>query len=165
MVGLTLIGSGADPGTVVFAGIATAAAGIVSMSAGAWQGSKAERDVREACIADKRRQVVEQPLVEHTKLARILEQEGSEPSTAWQQASSMDSAALCRAMLEKQYGISETAPAGSPWRDTASMGAAFRAAALAPVALLVCGMTNPAGHPRRPASPFWQPWDWAKPGC
>ena len=87
MVGLTLIGSGADPGTVVFAGIATAAAGIVSMSAGAWQGSKAERDVREAYIADKRRQVVEQPLVEHTKLARILEQEGSEPSTAWQQAS------------------------------------------------------------------------------
>ena len=52
MVVLTLIGSGADAGTVVFAGIATAAAGIVSMSAGAWPGSKDVQDVRDAGIAD-----------------------------------------------------------------------------------------------------------------
>ena len=143
MVALTLIGTGADAGTVVFAGIATAAAGIVSMSAGAWLGSKAEQDVRNACIADKQRQVAEQPLVERTKLARILEQEGTEPAAAWQKASNIDLAALCRALLEKQYGISETAPAGSPWRDAATMGAAFGTAALAPVAPLLCGVTNP----------------------
>ena len=142
MVALTMIGSGAEAGTAVFAGIATAAAGIVSMSAGAWLGSKAEQDVRNACIADKRRQVAEQPLVERTKLARILEQEGSAPTTAWQQASWTAPADLCRALLEKQYGISETAPAASPWRDAATMGAAFGTAALAPVAPLVCGMTN-----------------------
>ena len=144
MVALTLIGSGADAGTVVFAGIATAAAGIVSMSAGAWLGSKAERDVREACISDKRRQVAEQPLVERSKLARILEQEGNDPAAAWQQASRAAPPDLCRALLEKQYGISETAPVGSPWRDAATMGAAFGTAALAPVAPLLCGISHPA---------------------
>ena len=143
MVALTLIGTGADAGTVIFAGIATAAAGIVSMSAGAWLGSKAEQDVRDACIADKRRQVDEQPLVERAKLTRILEQEGSDPNTAWQQASRMAPPDLCRALLEKQYGISETAPAGSPWRDAATMGASFGAAALAPVAPLLCGISHP----------------------
>ena len=148
MVALTLIGTGADAGTVIFAGIATAAAGIVSMSAGAWLGSKAEQDVRDACIADKQRQVAEQPLVERSKLARVLEQEGTEPTTAWQQASSIDSAALCRALLEKQYGISETAPASSPWRDAATMGAAFGTAALAPIAPLLCGIS----HPMAPAA-------------
>ena len=157
MVALTLIGTGADAGTVIFAGIATAAAGIVSMSAGAWLGSKAEQDVRDACIADKQRLVFDQPLVERTKLARILEQEGTEPAAAWQQASNIDSVALCRALLEKQYGISETAPAGSPWRDAATMGVAFGAAALAPVAPLLCGISHPT-------APSWQPWDWARPG-
>ena len=119
MVALTLIGTGADAGTVIFAGIASAAAGIVSMSAGAWLGSKAEQDVRDACITDKQRQVAKQPLVERSKLARILEQEGTEPTAAWQQASSIDSAALCRALLEKQYGASPkrrrpAAPGGMP---------------------------------------------------
>ena len=52
VVALTLIGSGADAGTVVFAGIATAAAGVVPMSAGAWLVSKDEQDVRDAGIAD-----------------------------------------------------------------------------------------------------------------
>ena len=148
MVALTMIGSGAEAGTAVFAGIATAAAGIVSMSAGAWLGSKAEQDVRDACIADKRRQVAEKPLVERSKLARILEQEGSEPAAAWQQASTMNPAALCRALLEKQHGISETAPAGSPWRDAVTMGTAFGAAALAPVVPLLCGIS----HPTAPAA-------------
>lgn len=55
----------------------------------------------------------------------------------------MDPAALCRALLEKQYGISETAPACSPWRDAVTMGTAFGAAALAPVVPLLCGASNP----------------------
>ena len=53
MVALTMIDSGQDPGTVVFAGIAIAAAGVVSRSAGAGLGSKAEQDVRTAGSADK----------------------------------------------------------------------------------------------------------------
>ena len=73
MVALTLIGSGADAGTVVLAGIATTAAGIVSMSAGAWLGSKAEQAARAAGIAGRQRQVADQPLVEQTKPAHILE--------------------------------------------------------------------------------------------
>ena len=144
MVALALIGSGSETTTVVFAGIATATAGIVSMSAGAWLGSKAEQDVRTACITDKQRQVTQQPLVEHTKLARILEQEGADPDSAWRQSSRMASADLCRALLEKEYGISETAPPPAPWKDAATMGAAFGAAAMAPVIPLICGVEHPA---------------------
>ena len=73
MVALTMISSGQDPRTVVFAGIA-------SMSAGAWLGFKAEQDVCSACISDKQRQVAEQPLVEQNKLAHILEQVGRDPA-------------------------------------------------------------------------------------
>lgn len=119
MVTLTMIGSGQDPGTVVLAGIATVVAGIVSMSAGAWLGSKAEQDVRAGGIADKQCQVAEQPLVEQAKLARVLEQECLAPAAAWQQVGQTAAPDLCRALLEKGYSISETAPAARDCRTGA----------------------------------------------
>ena len=91
--------------------------------------SKAGQDVRAAGIADKQRRVVDQPLVGQTKLAHILEQEGSDPADAWHQVKQTASSDLCRALLDKEYGISETAPAASPWRAAVAMGAAFGAAA------------------------------------
>ena len=156
MVALTMIGSGQDPGAVVFAGIATAAAGVVSSSAGAGLGSKAEQDVRAAGIADKQSQAVDQPLVGQTKLAHILEHEGSDPADAWHQVKQTAPSDLCRALLEKAYGISETAPAASSWRAAAAMGTAF-GAALAPIVPLAGGIDPPGGarcrRHRRPGCP------------
>ena len=72
------------------------------------------------------------------------EQEGSDPAATWQQAGQIAAPDLYRALLQKEYGISETAPAARPWRDAATMGAAFGAAALAPIVPMTVGVDHPA---------------------
>ena len=133
---LSLAQAGAAGPTVLLAGCAAAMAGVVSMAAGAYLGSKAERDVNASLVERKRQQVAENPDLETTKLAVLLrEQNGMSAQAAAREATqtAADRKALLNAMLQKELGINAESEDSAPWQDAATMGASFGIAAIAPI--------------------------------
>ena len=64
-------------GTVLVAGLAAAAAGMISMAAGAYLGSRAEEDVREAAIARQVQELEQKPEEALAELVILFQREGN----------------------------------------------------------------------------------------
>ena len=130
------------PGVVITAGIGSAAAGVMSMSAGAYLGSRAEQDVREAHVTAKVAQVQNQPATETEKLARLLLEAGQTPDQAYEQArhAAAVPGRLTALLLEKEYGITPD-NGSSPLQDALAMGTSFGLAAMVPIAPLALSPT------------------------
>ncbi len=121
-------------GTVLVAGLAAAAAGMISMGAGAYLGSRAEEDVREAAIARQVRDLEEKPEEQLAELVILFQREGNTYDEAVRLANQIaDNEALwLSTLLEKKLGISPDL-GGNPLKDAAVMCVSFGGAAIIPI--------------------------------
>jgi len=121
-------------GTVLVAGLAAAAAGMISMAAGAYLGSRAEEDVREAAIARQIQDLAEKPEEELAELVILFQREGNTYDEAVRLANQIaDNETLwLNTLLEKKLGISPDL-GGNPLKDAAVMCVSFGGAAIIPI--------------------------------
>ncbi len=119
---------------VIVAGLAAAAAGMISMATGAFLGSRAEQDVRRAEIAREAREIEEKPGEELAELVVIFQREGRtyEEAQAMADEVAQDKELWLNTLLEKELGISPEDTA-SPVKDAVTMGLSFAAAAVVPI--------------------------------
>lgn len=120
--------------TVLVAGLSAAAAGMISMAAGAYLGSRAEQDVRESEIAREMRELEEKPAEELAELVILLQREGQTFDAAVHLANEIASneTLWLNTLLEKKLGISPDF-GGSPLKDAAVMCVSFGASAIIPI--------------------------------
>ena len=123
-----------NTGTVLVAGLAAAAAGMISMAAGAYLGSRAEEDVREAMIAREMRDLEEKPAEELAELVILFQREGNTYDDAVHLANDIASneSLWLNTLLEKKLGISPDF-GGNPLKDAAVMCVSFGASAIIPI--------------------------------
>ena len=121
-------------GTVLVAGLAAAAAGMISMAAGAYLGSRAEEDVRQAAIARQIDDLEERPAEELAELVILFQREGKTYDEAVHLANEISSneTLWLNTLLEKKLGISPDF-SGSPLKDAAVMCVSFGSAAIIPI--------------------------------
>ena len=123
-----------DGSTVLVAGLAAALAGMISMAAGAYLGSRAEQDVQRAEIDREARELEENPAEEFAELVVILQREGKTFAEAHALASEIaqDKDLWLKTLAEKELGISleETT---NPFKDALVMGVSFVVAAFVPI--------------------------------
>ena len=121
--------------TVLVAGLAAITAGIISMAAGAYLGSRAEQDVRDGEIARELRELEEKPAEEFAELVILLQREGQTYENAVHLANDIaqDKTLWLNTLLEKELGISPDI-SGSPVKDALVMGVSFGLSAILPIA-------------------------------
>ena len=121
-------------GTVLVAGLAAAAAGMISMSAGAYLGSRAEEDVRQSAIARQVSDLEERPAEELAELVILFQREGKTYDEAVHLANEISSndTLWLNTLLEKKLGISPDF-GGNPLKDAAVMCVSFGSAAILPI--------------------------------
>ena len=121
-------------GTVLVAGLAAAAAGTISMAAGAYLGSRAEEDVREAAIERQVQDLEEKPEEQLAELVILFQREGNTYDEAVRLANQIaDNESLwLSTLLEKKLGISPEL-GGNPLKDAAVMCVSFGSAAIIPI--------------------------------
>ena len=120
--------------TVLVAGLAAAAAGMISMAAGAYLGSRAEEDVRQAAIARQVNDLEERPAEELAELVILFQREGKTYEEAVHLANDISSneTLWLNTLLEKKLGISPDF-GGNPLKDAAVMCVSFGSAAILPI--------------------------------
>jgi VIT1/CCC1 family predicted Fe2+/Mn2+ transporter len=120
---------------VVIAGIASALAGVFSMAAGEYIGSKSQREIFEAQIADERLEVEERPGESEAEVAFMLAEEGLDSDEANRVAAILAGKpeVLLRTMVSKELGIQVQDEHGSPLQGALLMGASFGLGAIAPI--------------------------------
>ena len=120
--------------TVLVAGLAAAAAGMISMAAGAYLGSRAEEDVRQAAIARQINDLEERPAKELAELVILFQREGKTYDEAVHLANEISSneTLWLNTLLEKKLGISPGF-GGNPLKDAAVMCVSFGSAAIIPI--------------------------------
>lgn len=132
----TVAGASADGFAVVVAGLASAVAGIFSMSAGEYLGSKSQREIFDAQIASERTEVEERLGESEAEVAYMLTEEGLPEDEAARVAAVLarHPTALLRTMVSKELGIPFEDEGGSVLRGAIFMGVAFGLASIVPVA-------------------------------
>lgn len=121
-------------GTVLVAGFATAAAGMISMAAGAYLGSRAEEDVREAAIAKQVRELEDRPAEQLAELVILFQREGNTYEEAVHLANEIASNQnfWLNTLLEKKLGISPDI-GSNPLKDALAMCVSFGGSAIIPI--------------------------------
>lgn len=120
--------------TVLVAGLAGGLAGMISMATGAYLGSRAEQDVREAEIAREAAEIEAKPAEELAELTVIFQREGRSYDEARHLADDIaqDKDLWLRTLVEKELGISPQETA-NPVKDGLVMGGSFVLAAFVPI--------------------------------
>jgi VIT1/CCC1 family predicted Fe2+/Mn2+ transporter len=131
----TVAGASGQAFPVVVAGIASGLAGVFSMAAGEYIGSKSQREIFEAQIHEERHEVEERPGEAEAEVAYMLAQEGLDEDEADGIAALMarHPEVLLRTMVTRELGIQVDDHGGSVLRGALFMGAAFGLGALVPV--------------------------------
>jgi len=130
---MTVAGASGNAYQVLIAGLASALAGIFSMSAGEYMSSKSQREIFDAQIAAEQEEVEERPAEAEAEVAFMLQEEGLDRERALRVAAEIASSkpVLLKTMVEKELGL--TREGGTPLRGAIVMGAAFGLAALVPI--------------------------------
>jgi vacuolar iron transporter family protein len=131
----TVAGASSERNVVLIAGIASGLAGIFSMAAGEYIGSKSQREIFEAQIVDEREEVHERPGEAQAEIAYMFEEDGMPREAAVGVASLMAEhpEVLLKTMVEKELGLIVEPEEGSPLQGALVMGAAFGLGALPPI--------------------------------
>ena len=131
----TVAGASSERHVVLIAGIASGLAGIFSMAAGEYIGSKSQREIFEAQIADERSEVRERPGEAEAEMAFMLEQDGLPRESAVHVAKIMAEhpEVMLKTMVEKELGLDVEPDEGSPLQGALVMGAAFGLGTLPPI--------------------------------
>lgn len=130
----SIAAAGLNTATVLVAGLTAAAAGMISMAAGAYLGSRAEEDVRAAAIERETRDLEEKPAEELAELVILFQREGQTYDAAVHLANDIagNKRLWLNTLLEKKLGISPDF-GGSPLKDAAVMCVSFGASAVIPI--------------------------------
>lgn len=131
----TVAGATSDRYVILVAGIASALAGIFSMAAGEYIGSKSQREIFEAQIVDERNEVHERPGEAEAEIAYMLEEDGLPHDRAVEIARIMAEhpEALLKTMVEKELGLAIEPEEGSPLQGALFMGGAFGLGSIPPI--------------------------------
>jgi VIT1/CCC1 family predicted Fe2+/Mn2+ transporter len=131
----TVAGATADRYVILIAGIASALAGVFSMAAGEYIGSKSQREIFEAQIVDERDEVHERPGEAEAEIAFMLEEDGLPHDKAVEVARIMAEhpEALLKTMVEKELGLNVEPEEGSPFQGALVMGGAFGLGSIPPI--------------------------------
>jgi len=131
----TVAGATGAPFPIVVAGIATALAGVFSMAAGEYIGSKSQREIHEAQIAGEREEIRERPGEAEAEVAYMLAEEGLSREDAARVAATMarKPEVLLRTMVSRELGLQVDDEHGSPLQGALLMGVAFGLGAAVPV--------------------------------
>ena len=131
----TVAGASGDSYAVIVAGIATGLAGVFSMAAGEYIGSKSQREIFDAQVGEERHEIVERPGEAEAEVAYMLAQEGLGDEDASRVAAIMarHPEVLLRTMVTRELGIQVDETQGGVLRGALFMGAAFGLGAAVPV--------------------------------
>ena len=131
----TVAGASGQAFPVVVAGIASGLAGVFSMAAGEYIGSKSQREIFDAQIHAERHEVEERPGEAEAEVAFMLAEEGLGDEDAQRIAGLMarHPEVLLRTMVARELGIHVEEHGGSVLRGALFMGAAFGLGALVPI--------------------------------
>lgn len=131
----TVAGATSDRYPVLVAGIASGLAGIFSMAAGEYIGSKSQREIFDAQIVDEREEVHERPGEAEAEVAFMFEEDGLPHDKALAVARVMAEHpdVLLKTMVEKELGLTVEEGGGSPLQGALVMGAAFGLGTIPPI--------------------------------
>jgi VIT1/CCC1 family predicted Fe2+/Mn2+ transporter len=145
----TVAGASGEAFPIVVAGIATGLAGVFSMAAGEYIGSKSQREIFDAQVTSERHEIVERPGEAEAEVAFMLAEEGLGDEDASRVAAIMarHPEVLLRTMVSKELGITVEEEHGGVLQGALLMGMAFGLGAAVPVLpflLLPVGTALPA---------------------
>jgi vacuolar iron transporter family protein len=131
----TVAGATSERYPVLVAGIASGLAGIFSMAAGEYIGSKSQREIFDAQIVDEREEVHERPGEAEAEVAFMFEEDGLPHDQALRVARIMAEHpdVLLKTMVEKELGLTVEEGGGSPLQGALVMGAAFGLGTIPPI--------------------------------
>ena len=131
----TVAGATGEPFAVIVAGIAAALAGVFSMAAGEYIGSKSQREIFDAQVERERIEVEERAGESEAEVAYMLAEEGLGEEDAARVAAIMarHPEVLLRTMVSRELGIEVEDAHGSPLQGALFMGAAFGLGAAVPI--------------------------------
>jgi vacuolar iron transporter family protein len=131
----TVAGATSERYPVLVAGIASGLAGIFSMAAGEYIGSKSQREIFDAQIVDERQEVHERPGEAEAEVAFMFEEDGLPHDQALKMARIMAEHpdVLLKTMVEKELGLTVEEGGGSPLQGALVMGAAFGLGTIPPI--------------------------------
>ncbi|MEA2650310.1 MAG: vacuolar iron transporter family protein [Chloroflexota bacterium] len=131
----TVAGATSERYPVLVAGIASGLAGIFSMAAGEYIGSKSQREIFDAQIVDEREEVHERPGEAEAEVAYMFEEDGLPHERALEVARIMAEHpdVLLKTMVEKELGLAVEEGGGSPLQGALIMGAAFGLGTIPPI--------------------------------
>jgi len=131
----TVAGASGEAFPIVVAGIATGLAGVFSMAAGEYIGSKSQREIFEAQVASERDEIDERPGEAEAEVGYMLAEEGLGDDDAALVATIMarHPEVLLRTMVSKELGIQVEDEHGGVLQGALLMGLAFGLGAAVPV--------------------------------
>jgi VIT1/CCC1 family predicted Fe2+/Mn2+ transporter len=131
----TVAGAAGTPFPIVVAGIATALAGVFSMAAGEYIGSKSQREIFDAQVTSERTEIDERPGEAEAEVAFMLAEEGLGDEDAARVAAIMarHPEVLLRTMVSRELGIQVEDEHGGVLQGALLMGGAFGLGAFVPV--------------------------------
>jgi VIT1/CCC1 family predicted Fe2+/Mn2+ transporter len=131
----TVAGASGEAFPVVVAGVASGLAGVFSMAAGEYIGSKSQREIFDAQIHHERHEVEERPGEAEAEVAYMLTEEGLSEEEGARIAAMMarHPEVLLRTMVARELGIHVEDLGGGVLRGALFMGAAFGLGALVPI--------------------------------
>src|SRR5215207_9325263 len=114
----TVAGATGEPFAIVVAGIAAALAGVFSMAAGEYIGSKSQREIFDAQVAGERTEVDDRPGEAEAEVAFMLADEGLGDDDARRVAAILarHPEVLLRTMVSRELGIQVEAERGGVLR-------------------------------------------------
>jgi vacuolar iron transporter family protein len=139
----TVAGAGGDQFAILIAGLATAIAGVFSMGAGEYLGSKSQVEIFGSWVDAERREVERRPLESEAELAYLFVEEGMPAADARQVAAMIGRhpESLLATMVSKELGLipDEHETSGSPFRGSLFMGASFAIGGVIPIVPFLFG--------------------------
>jgi vacuolar iron transporter family protein len=131
----TVAGASSDRYVILVAGIASGLAGIFSMAAGEYIGSKSQREIFDAQIVDEREEVHRRPGEAEAEVGFMFEEDGlpHDEARAVARVMAQHPDVLLKTMVEKELGLTVEEGGGSPMQGALVMGAAFGLGSLPPI--------------------------------
>jgi vacuolar iron transporter family protein len=134
---------------VLIAGLASAVAGIFSMAAGEYLGSKSQAEIFDSEISNEREEVAHRPAEAEAELAFLFAEEGLPEAEAGQVAEILarHPTSMLSTMVSKELGLihaEQFDTHGGPLRGAVIMGGVFAAGGLVPILPFLLGSGMPA---------------------
>lgn len=131
----------AQSGPILTAGTAALVGGAISMALGEYVSVSSQRDSQEKMIADKRRDLLDNPVENRVKLAKIYEDKGLSSETATLVAAELSEKDALGSHLSAELNL-EADDVVSPWHAAIASAIAFTLGAILPMLAILLPSQN-----------------------